>query len=1026
VTDNRPLTDRVEIRLLGGVDVGGKDDPPRVASPQLRRLLAALAVDAGRPVPVDVLIDRVWDEPRPAARRGLHVLISRLRRDMAAAGAPVAPILRRGGAYLLAIEPDRVDIYQFRALLARAREPEVADGERLTLLRRARALWRGSPLAGLSGLWVERTRLAWDEEHLDASTAWARAEVRAGDPGPVVAPLRELAGGHPLNEPLAAALMLALAAAGRAAEALDHFGTVRRGLAEELGADPGAELQAVYQALLRGDPDSTGEVVPAWPPPALLPPDIADFVGRGRLVAEVGAALLGPEPGPLRVVGIAGMGGIGKTALAVHVAHELADRYPDGQLYLNLQGGGPVPAPAEVPARLLRALGVADRAMPADLEERQQLYRSRLAGRRVLVVLDNAASEEQVRLLLPGTGGCAVLVTSRTHLIGVEGARWFHLDVFAEDEATGLLGMMSDRHRVDSEPAGAAEIVRLCGRLPLAVRIAGARLAARPGWPLARLATLLANQRQRLDVLAAGDLAVRSSLALSYAALDDDARRLFRGLGLFDLPDFPSWLSAAVLGVPVAEGEAAIERLVDAQLVADAGTSRAGYNRYRFHDLVRLYARERADREDGADRTAATLARGFGAYLGLAERMALAVPGPCYAPVHGSAPRTPVLGLADPADPLDWFDAERGALNAAVRQLCDAGQTDTAFDLAGCLEKYFDIRGMHLDWRHTNEYVMAAAEAAGDLRGQAVMLRGLIEVHTWHSADQAGRVMDNLYAEATGLAEMFAELGDQRGLADAMVQLAWALSARGEYAAAADRGEQSLSLAIEHDHPGGQARAHVALAVAYGESRQLERCGTHLTQALAAARRLGNVRYEATVLQFMGILHTRGGDLAVAESVLEASLAIVRGYHDKYAEALTLLTLARLHLRRDDPRARSSAEAALAIARAYTLPHHNADALGVLGEIELAEGRRELAVEYLTESVRRWRSRGWPSFLAEALTNLGRALVVGDPRAACAAWAEARNIYATLDRPDAAEAVDRLRDAAGCGEEHQPVAAPNS
>ena len=535
------------------------------------------------------------------------------------------------------------------------------------------------------------------------------------------------------------------------------------------------------------------------------------------------------------------------------------------------------------------------------------------------------------------------------------------------------------------------------------MRIAGARLAGRPFWPLSSLAAELDDELVRLDRLTAGDLAVRAPMALSYRALDEPAQRLFRLLGVFDLPDFPAWLAAAVLGVALDEATVLLHRLADAQLLSPAGPGR-----HRMHDLVRLYARERASVEDGAERARTVLSQGFGAYLALAERMAEHVPGPCYAALHGSAPRVEIPGLSGPDDALDWFETERSALVAAARQAADADLTEVAYGIAGCLEKYFDIRGIYVDWQATNEYVLEACRAAGNLLGQAVMLRGLIEVRTWHSAGSADPAMDRMYADASGVAELFAKAGEDRGRADATVDLAWALAARGDYEQAFASATEALTVAGRHGHLGGEARAHVALAVINAESLQVAEAFDHLSQALHCARRLGNVRYEATVLQFLGIAYTRIGDVDAAEPVLEQSLAILRRYHDGYAEVLTLLALARVHLLRRSPRARPVASEALAVAEELTLPHHVADALGVLGEIDLIEGRHHDAVEHLEASVRLWRTRGWPAFLAAVLVNLGHAHAATESLAARRAWTEARDIYAQLGQRTKVDELEAL------------------
>jgi tetratricopeptide (TPR) repeat protein len=451
-----------------------------------------------------------------------------------------------------------------------------------------------------------------------------------------------------------------------------------------------------------------------------------------------------------------------------------------------------------------------------------------------------------------------------------------------------------------------------------------------------------------------------------------------------------------------------LEALVDAQLLSVGETDPAGHDRYRFHDLVRIYARERTETEDSAEVRAAALEHGLGAWLAVAERMTERVPGPCYAVIHGPAARPPLAGIEQivDVDPLVWFDAERAALISAVHQACALGLDDLAFDLAGCLEKYFDLRGMYVDWGDTNRRALAACRTAGNRLGEAVMLRGLVEVVTW-STDHIDDAMGRLQDEAVQLVAMFTELGDDRGLADAMVLRSWAFSAKGAAWQAIEAAERSRQLAEDSGHLGGRARALVALAVARGQLLQLEPAIAALHEALSLTRTLGNPRYEAAVLQFLGIAHLQGGDFETSQARLEESMAISRRYRDDYTGVLTMIVQARLQLTIGDPRARATAERSLALGRLYAMNHHVADALGVLGEIELAQGHPEQAVTYLSESVRIWRTRGWLAFLAAGLQPLGDAYSTIDPPAAVAAWSEARDLYARLGHDGLVEELDQ-------------------
>ncbi|HWG99972.1 MAG TPA: tetratricopeptide repeat protein [Pilimelia sp.] len=790
-------------------------------------------------------------------------------------------------------------------------------------------------------------------------------------------------------------------------------------------ADPGAQAAG-------REPPAPG-ARPAPVAPNMLPPDIPDFTGRAGHVRLLRDLLTAPRTGEhgcgaQPVAAISGMGGIGKTTLALHVAHLLAGAYPDGQLWVDLRDAeGSALDPGDVLARFLRALGVDARAIPDERSERAEVYRTLLADRRVLVVLDNAVSERQIRPLLPGAPTCAVVVTSRPRLTGLEGARHVELELFSPDEAIALLARIADDERVRCHPGAAAEIAEYCGGLPLAVRIAGARLAARPAWRPTHLAAMLGDERRRLDRLATGDLAVRASLALSYRELDPEPRRLFRLLAHIDVPDFPGWLAAAVLDRPFEEAAEHLETLVDAQLLAVAGTDAADQVRYRFHDLVRLFAVDSAAADEPPEAVAQAIVRGLGGWVTLAERMVPAIPGPCFALIASPAPR-PVFDWAREyacgVDALDWFDAERAALVSAARQACRLDLSDLAFDLAGCLEKYFDLRGMYGDWASLNTEVMAVCRRAGNLLGEAVMLRGLIDVRTWSADSGDGAAMARLHADSFRLLEMFGALGHDRGSADAAVMCSWALTAAGSYPDAVAMADRALRLAAGSGHLGGEARAQLALALAAFEQGRFDAAAVHTAAALERARRLGNPRWEATALQFSGIAHRELGDLDESHRLLTESLVISRAYRDDYTAALALLALAQLHVRRGDPGAREAAEQALALSREYHMAHHLAEALQLLGEIELAEGCPARAVPYLEESLSLWRTRGWHSFQAATLTSLGRALREADPAAAREAFREAHAMFTRLGRTDRAAALEPLLGATAADRRADPARRP--
>ncbi|MEU8384558.1 BTAD domain-containing putative transcriptional regulator, partial [Streptosporangium sp. NPDC048865] len=853
----------------------------------------------------------------------------------------------------------------------------------------------------------------------------------------LVAELTGHVNAHPLRERLREHLMVALARAGRSSEALTVYAGIRRLLDEELGVEPGDRLRDLHRLILTGEWPVAGHPAggrakdepdepdgrdrrpeagrgPAEPrePPAELPMSITDFAGREQYVRELVARL--DERSATTVSVITGMGGIGKTALALHVAHRLAGRFPGGQLYVDLHGAHEEEQqhPGHVLGRFLVALGVPGSSIPDSVEARAALYRSRLARSNVLIVLDNAASEQQVRPLLPGVSGCAVIVTSRARLSGLEGVRPVELDVLSTQEAVELLSGMIGHDRVAAQLTAATELVWLCDRIPLAVRIAGARLAARPQQSIAWLVGRLADERGRLDQLVVGDHAVRASLALSYVGLPAGTRRAFRLLGLLDVTGFAGWVPATLLDRPHEEGEEHLEALVDAQLATISGIDSTGQARYRFHDLVRLYARERAEaEEEPADLLRATT-RAFGAWLWLAEQAMEHVHGACYAVLHGPAPRRALPAGVTASllrDPLAWFNAERTALAGLVEQACALALDNFAWDLAGCLERYFDSHGFFSECRRLNERAMLACRTAGNVLGEAVMLRGLLDVTTWTGVEHEGGAMVALHTNAVRLAEMFTQVGELRGLSDAHVMCAWGLAAQGFVEPAVEAAETALRLAEETGHLGGRARAHLALGITHGQ-REVLSAIPHLVSALRVAETLGNPRFESTSLQFLGLAYVETGQPEPAEHCLNRSLVMSRIARDPASEAMTLLALAKLYRGEGDERARPTAVTVEELSRRYNLTHHLADALWVLGDLDRADGDAARAVEHLTESVALWRTRSWTTYLGGALRSLGLAhAAAGDRTRAVKCWREAHELFTVIgDRAKADDLAELL------------------
>jgi DNA-binding SARP family transcriptional activator len=583
--------DNLELRVLGPLEIV---DGPRLlqpAAPMQRALLGQLLLTAGRPVSVEEITRRLWPLATPRRpRNAVQLLVLRVRRALGEFGCD-GLIESVPGGYRAAVGGHELDAHRFTELVRRA-DATADPADQRALLADALALWRGPVLGEPPGGWATSTEAA--ELHalrLAATERLAAADIAAGHPDRAVPLLRERLRQDPGHEPATLLLMRALQAGGQRVEALEAYQEAYRFAVDQLGLEPSAELRALQEQLLRGDgpPSRPG---PVEPRPAVLPMRLPGFVGRSALVERVRAAVrAGVETGTA-VCGLAGMAGVGKSALALHLAHELRDGFPDGQLYAELGGGTEAPvSTGAVLERFLRLLGVAE--VPAGVPARAELFRARTSGRRVLVVLDDVGSAAQLRALLPGSAGSAVLATARTPYTGVDGVRWFGVGLLRPDESAAVLAGRAGDRRVAADPASTAQVVELCAGLPLALRIAGARLAARPTWSMTRLAGLLADPDGRLDQLVADDMAVRASIAGSFRLCTPRQRRALSLIGRLDTPWFSAWEVAGLLGESPDAATEVVEQLVDARLVqVQEAADQAEAVRYRLHELVRLFARE--------------------------------------------------------------------------------------------------------------------------------------------------------------------------------------------------------------------------------------------------------------------------------------------------------------------------------------------------------------------------------------------------------------------------------------------------
>jgi DNA-binding SARP family transcriptional activator/tetratricopeptide (TPR) repeat protein len=920
----------MEFGVLGAVEVWVDGHQAVSLHARQRAVLAVLLLDAGRAVPLDVLIDRVWGEDPPRSARNIaYGYLARLKTLIADGQDPGVSMARGPDGYLLQAQPDRVDLARFRRLVADA--AGAGDDERAaTALGEAVGLWRGPALAGLDSPWLNGMRATLELERAGAAADLHDIRLRLGDHAALAGELAAQVAAAPGDERLTGQLMLALYRCGRPADALRWYEQTRRHLADELGADPGPRLADLHQQILRADPAlaAPGPATPAATPvPRELPADVPAFTGRAAELAELDRLLRSPAPGPdgsgesqagpargpaAVISAVSGTAGVGKTALAVHWAHRAADRFPDGQLYVNLRGYDPdrPMTAAEALAGFLRALGVPGSDIPPGLDERAARYRSLLSGRHMLIVLDNAGHAEQIRPLLPGTPGCAALITSRDALPGLvarDGATRLDLDLLPLPEATALLTQLIGQ-RADANPLAAAELARQCSRLPLTLRVAAELAAARPAVPLKDLVADLADEQRRLDLLDAdGDprAAVRAVFSWSYRQLGADAARMFRLAGLHPGPDITVPAAASLAGIAEANAERLLRELARAHLIAEHLPGR-----YAFHDLLRAYAAEQARHTDTqADRDAAvgrvldhylhTAARAVGLLNPTRKLIVLAPPGP------GTAPEQP----GDYAQALAWFEEEHQVLLAALALAAGSGFDAHAWQLPWAMTSFLRVRGYWQEWAAVQRTALAAATRLGDAAAQALCGRllgmactelGDIDRARGHYAssvtlyqrlgDRVGeaRIHQSLgglaerqrrYADAIGHSEQALRLhqaiGDQVSEAEALNNIGWYHALDGDYQQARTFCRRALTLIADAGHRWIEGAAWDSLGYAEHHLGHLAEAAACYQRSLSLYREAGDRFLEADTLTHLGDTRDAAGELAEAREAWQQALAIL-------------------------------------------------------------------------------------------------------------------------------------------------------
>lgn len=921
---------------------------------QQQVVLAVLLLQQNRPIGRQQVINAVWGDAEPrSAGNLLHRHISGLRHALQLSSDPApesSQLAWTNAGYVLSVPAGGLDLGTFDREVDAARKARGA-GDLATaaeLLRAALGRWRGPLCDGLTSPYLEAQRDRLEERRIDIVEERIDLDLAIGDRDDVVSELRQLVTEYPWRERLHGLLMLALYRSGRRADALTAFQDARELLSEELGIDPGAALQRLHQQILTADPALGTPVDPGVPTggdspvrnrapiPAQLPHSVAGFSGRQVEIDWLNALL--PEKADdsgatVVITALAGTAGVGKTALAVHWAHQIRDRFPDGQLYVNLRGFDPAGSamqPTDAIRAFLDAFAVPPDRIPVDLDAQAALYRTMVAGRRMLIVLDNARDAAQVRPLLPGSPTCLVLVTSRNQLLSLvaaDGAQLLEIDLLPADQARSLLANRLGSARVAAEPSAVDAIIDTCAGLPLALSIVSARASANSRRPLEDLADELRETRGGLYELNVGDehTDLRDVISWSYHALSAPAGRLFRLLGLHEGPDIGVSAAASLAGIPLAQARALLAELTSAHLLADRSRGR-----FVFHDLLRAYARELAHSDDSAEDRRAAVHRVLDHYLWTAYRahellgpsrddaISVASPGPLVTPEE----------LVDHRKALVWFTTEYQVLLAALRQAASQGFDVHAWQLAWAMASFSERSGHWLDAPYAQRFALEAASRLGDTYAQAIS----------HGSLAYAYVPLRRYAEAQDhleqAIELYRALGDYTGQAQAHRGLAVVLDRQDRYAQALEHSQQAFELFKAAGHRTGQARVMNALGWFHIQLGHYQEGLSYCQQALDVQREIDDQYGQADTLDSMAAAYSALGNHEEAIAHYQQAVLLYREFGNRHSEADALACLGDMHLARGNTgEAREAWQGALAIL----------DELGHPGASQVRRNLEELA-----------------------------------------------------------------------------------